>query len=236
MKIAHLSPIQSGITGRRSERCFACKQLKQNYSCRVKVHSRIVPARAGYALRGHVRGCAKAFARKRQVLSSDHPRDSEVEHLNLERRAVADKNDIVRFEIAVNDAVAMRVTKSVKHLRENKNCSVGPQRVLLVYFIAQQLSGDELHHQVISAVVFAESEQPWKIRMIKPRHCHGFLEKALLDDLITRVFFVEFFDSDDAAWRVYVLGFEHRSKSTAADVISDLIIPNASVAHLRSPP
>ena len=176
----------------------------------------------------------EALAGKRQALASDHPRDSEVEHFDPERAAVTNKNYVVGLQVAMDDPIAMRVANRIQHLREYGDSAVRRHRAAFVYFVAEQLARDELHHQIVRAIVFAERVQTRQIRMVKPSHRDGLLKEALLDDLIARVLLVKLFYGNHAARRVDVFGLKDGAEAAAAYVIRDLIIANASAAHNHS--
>src|SRR6266571_2802611 len=234
MKLAHFCPIESGIAGGGCERSFAAEHLEKDNSCRVEIHSRVVSRGAGDTFRRHVSGRTETFACERKTLAADHPRDSKVEHFDPQSVAIAYENDVVGFQIAMNDAVAVRVAESVQYLLEHGDGALGFHRTVFVDLISEQLARDELHHQIVGSVIFAECVESRQVRMIEPGHRDGFLEEALLDDLITSVFLMKLFDGDNAARRVNVFGSKHRAEPATSYVLDDLIISDTSGAHCCS--
>ena len=58
----------------------------------------------------------------------------------------------------MDDAVAVRIADGFEHLRENPCGQMSGHWAVPVQLLGKHAPGDELHHQVITAVVFAEGE------------------------------------------------------------------------------
>ena len=108
-----------------------------------------------------------------------------------------------------------------EHLRENPCGQLCRHRAICVQFVGEHAPGDEFHHQVITAVVFAEGEQARQVRMVEPCHRDRFLKESLFDDGVAGVLFVQLFDGDDAPGLGRVFGLEDRAEAAAADIFSD---------------
>src|SRR5215213_3538673 len=119
---------------------------------------------SGDALRSHVSGRAETFPGQSEIPAADHSGDSEVEHLDQEPVRAFNENDVVRLQVPVNYSVAMRVADRFEHLAYYDGRAVRVNRLLFRDRLAQDSARYEFHHEVIRAVVFAESEEARQAR------------------------------------------------------------------------
>ena len=92
------------------------------------------------------------------TLAADHSRDSEIQYLDFQRRVVTDQHDIVWFQVAMNYSVLVCVSYGGQGLRHYRRGALGRFDSDVLQFIAEQPAGNELHHQIIRAIVLAEGE------------------------------------------------------------------------------
>src|SRR6185436_16080312 len=132
-------------------------------------------------------------------------------------------------------AAHMSIAQSFQHLRDYTGGYLVANWPFIVYFVAQGSPGDEFHHKVVTAIVFAEREKTRQVRVIQSSHRDGFLKETLFDYRVARVLFMKLFDGHDATGRMDVFGFEDRAEASAANVIRYLVITDSSAAHNRAP-
>ena len=109
---------------RAHKRRPSAQQLKQDAAERIDIALTIDRAQTGAALWRHVRRCPHQPQRvlRRRHLWIGNPRNPKVEHLgpmSFRHRRVRHPHHIVRLEITVNHAAAMRARHGIGQLRRN---------------------------------------------------------------------------------------------------------------------
>ena len=116
------------------------------------------------------------------------------------------ENDVLGFEIAVDDALHVRFVERAAHLAHDLDDAIGGDRSLLGDDVGERLSRDELHRNVEGAVVRrAEVEDLDRIRVLELRDGAALAVKARDDRGILREVRVQRFDGDLADGRAHLL-------------------------------
>ena len=79
--------------------------------------------------------------------------NAEVQHLD---RAIRFDNDVLRFDITVNDAAAMSFTGRCSQLLHNINRFFGEQSPALLNHFLQRLAGDIFHNDVVMSFILTD--------------------------------------------------------------------------------
>jgi hypothetical protein len=153
---------------------LAGEHLVQNAAETVNVRARIDGPIAEQLLGTHVCGGAgPRYARHRElsdVSEIDCSRDTEV---GDDRVAAGEKN-VLRFDVAVDDALAMSIGQRVRRLARNGTCGLDPHLPLAVHPYAQSLAHD-VRHDIV--------EQRFDVTRVVERKDVGVLETGDEADL-----------------------------------------------------
>ena len=168
---------------RRVVNALVARELKQDRAERVDVRSPVdlvgVPRRL---LRGHVRRGSHRDALEALFLALEQAREAEVEDLHHGLRLDRREEDVVRFEIAMHDAVLVRGLEHGQHtIGEAKELGFVERRPLRA--LGERLSLEKLHHEVRRVVRLDDVviEDLHRIRMLDAVRGVPFLEEALAD-------------------------------------------------------
>jgi hypothetical protein len=151
----------------------AGEQLIQRDAERVDVHCGRRPA-AIDDLRGQVVRGADHRARRGDSRGTEKPRDAEVG----QPRAALVEQDVVRLQVAVNDAVAVRLGERVGHLREQRGRRGRRQGALPPQMVAQAAPADQFHDQAERIPDGQQIVDPNDIRMVQHLQDRTFLQKS----------------------------------------------------------
>ncbi len=87
--------------------------------------------------------------------------------------------DVLRFQIAVNDVLAMRRAETAHNLLENPENAIRRERAARVNELLEAFAAHQLHRDVERPVLrLAQIVDVHDVRMIQTRHCTGFLLEA----------------------------------------------------------
>ena len=160
------------------------QHLEQHRAHRVDVGAMIDVASPAGLLRCHVRRRAErdAFAGERRILArvADRLRDAEVH----DDRMPAGEHDVVRLDVAMDDAVRVRVGERLGDLRgeaQRLRRSAAGRRAQPV---AQRFAGDDRHDVVQQLAVAGDAgvEERQDVRVIQSRRDADLAQEALAGD------------------------------------------------------
>ncbi len=146
------------------ERRLARQHLERHAAERVQVGGR--PDGVAHRLLGaHVGRRADRHAGLRELLAGlgGGARDAEVGHQGVAAR----EQDVLRLDVAVDDAEGVGRAERVRHLVGDLQRVVHRQHGLARDAVAQRLARDERHHVVEEAVRLAGIEQAEDVRMVE---------------------------------------------------------------------
>ena len=172
----------------RDERRLPGEQLIKDHAERIDIGERGDLLLARGLLGTHVKRRADALdgkrlgARRGEVATVEHLGDAKVDDLRRRSSVLLDDHDIARLEVAVDDAVLMRVMHRAADRREEfqPRCD---RQLALVARHAQRLAAQQLHCEKRTPICRrAAVEYLGDIRMIHPRE-HLLLELEAGEDL-----------------------------------------------------
>ena len=108
------------------------------------------------------------------LVAADQTRDAEI----ADQRVVATQQDVLRLDIAMNDAAAVRVIQAIGDLARDAQC-LGERQPPAVQPLAQRFPFDERHREPEIPAGFAGIMDRQDVRMLQPCDQHDFLLKAL---------------------------------------------------------
>ena len=108
------------------------------------------------------------------LVAADKTRDAEI----ADQRVVAAQQDVLRLDIAMNDAAAVRVIQRIGDLARDAQ-RLDERQPAAVQPLAQRLPFDERHREPEIPAGFAGIMDRQDVRMLQPSGQHDFLLKAL---------------------------------------------------------
>ncbi len=156
-----------------AERPLARQQLEQHDAGGVEVGSRICCLAADLFGR-HVAWRAQYQAGSSLLCRLDAG-DAEITQLQA---AGARDEDVGRLDVAMNNALVVRVGQGIKQFANQAQTILGREDKALIKILLQLLAIDEFHHQVAGAGFFAVIEQADDMGMVELARRTGFDQKA----------------------------------------------------------
>ena len=147
------------------------------------------------------------------------PGDAEVRHLD---DALGVDDDVVRLDVAVDDAVAVRVAQRREDLARVRDRDRNRAEAARADQLLQRASLDVLHDDVVRAVVLAAVEDRDDVRVREPRRVRRLAPEALDELVVVRVARVQHLDRDPSA-ELLVLGQVHVGHAAAAELARDAV-------------
>jgi hypothetical protein len=95
-----------------------------------------------------------------------------------EQRLTVDEQHVLRLEVAVHHAAAMRVVESISNLSQNARALVERERAIALEAVPQRLTLDERHDEVQESVCLAGVVQRQNVWMLKACDDSDLAEKA----------------------------------------------------------
>ena len=123
----------------------------------------------------HIGRCSHQITRFR-ALVVDAPRHSKVHH---PRNAVGAEQDIRRLDVAMNDALAVRITNGIQNLHGQRDAAHWRDRSLFFQHLGQSWAIDKLEHQIRLPVLLASIEQGDDIRVLQTTNRTRLGQEAL---------------------------------------------------------
>lgn len=133
----------------------------------------------------------------------------------------SDREDVFRFDVAVNDAVLVRVVQSVGDFARDADGTVDGELALALNALTERLAFHERHREVQSAVDGAGVEDAENVRMLQARSKHDLALEAL-GAVVGRYFVVQDIEGDRAVVPDVMREVGDR-ESTAAEFAIDAI-------------
>jgi hypothetical protein len=167
------------LRGRPVERRLAGKHLVQHRGQRVDVGPRVEPLVARGLLGAHVGRRADdepCLGQLLLVAPSEVPRDPEVGH---ERVAVVGEEQVLGLDVAVDDAVAMRVLERLRRLAGDTERVLDRELPLPPEPVAERFALDERHREPEASGRLAGVEDRQDVGMLEPRGEPDLSEEAL---------------------------------------------------------
>ncbi len=124
----------------------------------------------------------------------EQPGEAEVEDLDL---AAGGDHDVAGFEVAMHHSLLMGLFESLGHLHGNRSGFAGRQRSR-AQFGGQGIAGDQLHDDVVGAVVLDDVVNGGDLGVIEPGEHARFAAEALAGFLVGEHAGLEHFDGDIA--------------------------------------
>ena len=201
------------------ERHLAGEQLEEDDPRRVEVR-RLVDRRAACLLRGEVLRGADDRALLRHLARAG-ARDAEVRDLH---DALGVDDDVVRLDVAVDDAVAVRVAERGEDLARVRDRDGHRAEAARADELLERSPLDVLHDDVVGAVELAAVEDRDDVRVGEAGGVRRLSTEALDELLVVRVPAVQHLDGDPAA-QLLVLGEVDVGHAAAAELPGDAVAP-----------
>jgi hypothetical protein len=147
--------------------------------------------------------------------------DAEVGHLCVPE--VVDDH-VVRLEVPVDHAVAMREARGLEDLQPQVDHALLRQRRLRGHDVLERSTRQELHRDVVGALVLTAVEDAHHVRMVQAGGRLGLAAEALDEFLVLGEAAMEHLDRDLAA-QVGVLRAIHVGHPAGADPAQDAVAP-----------
>ncbi len=144
-------------------------------------------------------------------------------------RGPARKQDVLRLDVAVHHAVAVRVGQRSRHLRRDAHGVLEPQLLFPVQAVAERFPLHVGHHVVEKAPGRAGVVQRENVRMLQPSRDLDLAQKPLRTHR-GRKLGVQHLDGDRTAV-FQVLGEKHRRHTAAAQLPLDGVEPGERVTE-----
>ena len=154
-------------------------------------------------------------------LAGSGSRDPEVRHLH---DSLGVDDDVVRLDVAVDDAVAVRVAERREDLPRIRDRDGHRAQAARADELLERPALDVLHDDEVGAVELAAVEDRDDIRVREPRGMRRLAPEALDELLVVRVPRVQHLDRDSAA-ELLVLGEVDVGHAAAAELARDAVTP-----------
>ena len=170
------------------------------------------------------------------LLAVGEARDAEVHHLC---RAVAQQHDVVRLDVLMDDAAAVRVIQRARHLLGEVNCLLPRQMVLLAQVVLERDALAQLHDDVLRLGVILRDvvdRNDIIVRQLGYRLC--LVVKTLAELVVRRELFFQNLDCH-ITMQHGVICFVHNGHTAGADDLAHFIAAAKNFAdiirHILSP-
>ena len=206
------------------ERLATGQHLEQHQAERVDVGT-CVDRAARDLLRRHVaRGSdAASFDREPGRCLVGHPRDAEVEHLDVQPRQIAPHADVLGLDVAMNDALVVCVGERLGDLERDGEGFVVGKRTVAVEQRGEIVAFDELEDEIETPVFVLAGVEELRCARMRDLQC----QRGLALETPTQVRVVgqlrrQELDGDLVA-DVHLPREVHRPHAATADLAHDLI-------------
>ena len=200
------------------------QHLEQHQAERVDVRT-CVDRAAGDLLRRHVaRGSdAASFDREPGRCIVGHPRDAEIEHLDVQPRQITPHADVLGLDVAMNNALVVCVRERLGDLERDGEGFVVGKRTVAVEQRGQIVAFDELEDEIETPVFVLAGVEELRGAGMRDLQCQRglALETPPQVGVIGQVRRQEL-DRDLVA-DVHLAREVHRSHAATADLANDLI-------------
>jgi hypothetical protein len=217
------------LRGAADVRRLAGQHLVQHAGQRVDVAARADLLLCRRLLGTHVVRRAETQARLRHPPARRRThcqRDAEVRH----HGATLVQQDVLRLDVAMDDAVAVRVVEGVSHAHGHADRLVHTQLRLAVEPAAQRLAPDERHHVEQEAGGSAGVEERQDVGVLKRRRRPDLMDEAVRTQHSGQLG-LEHLDGD-AAFVLQVVGKVHRRHAALAELAVYAVAVSQRVAQL----
>ena len=163
------------------ERRLAGEHLIDNRCHRIQIAARVHHALAHRLLRAHVLRRTKREPGLREPLTTSLLHGERNAEIGDERTAVL-QQDVFRFDVAMDDALSVRVLERAGHFTRDTHRIIHRQLAVTLEALSQRLAGDQWHDVLQQPIGHAAVEQRQDVGMLQLGGGLDLTEKPLNDE------------------------------------------------------